>query len=269
MADPARRLRRAFQLLWLSIRLGALNALQYRVEFVLQLVQSSIALGTALAGLALVFSHTDNLAGWRPDELLALVGVFQLVAGLVGLVIRPSMEQLMEGVRLGTLDFTLTKPADAQLLVSVRRVNVWRIIDVLVGAGLILFAVARIGERVGPAGAASFVLVLLAGMAIIYSFLLTLSTLSFWLVRLENILVIYASMYEAGRWPVGIYPIWLRIALTFVVPVAFAITVPVEALVGRLEPIGLVGALALAAAFLIASRLFWRFGLRHYTGASA
>lgn len=269
MARLAHRIRRAFGLLWLSFQLGALNALQYRVEFFVQLVQSSVALGTALAGLALVFSHTDNLAGWRPDELLALVGVFQLVAGLVGLVVRPSMEHLMEGVRLGTLDFTLTKPADAQLLVSVRRVNVWRTIDVLVGIALIVFAVARIGERVGFSGAAGFVLLLLAGLAIIYSFLLTLSTLAFWLVRLENILVIYASMYEAGRWPVGIYPIWLRIALTFVVPVAFAITVPVEALVGRLEPTGLAGALGLAVAFLIVSRLFWRFGLRHYTGASA
>jgi len=51
--------------------------------------------------------------------------------------------------------------------------------------------------------------------------------------------------------------------------VAFAITVPVEALVGRLEPATLVGSLLLAVAFLIASRWFWRLGLRHYTGASA
>jgi ABC-2 type transport system permease protein len=269
MASSAGRLRRAATLLWLSFRLGALNALQYRVDFAIQVVQSMVALGTALAGLALVFSHTEELAGWRPEELLALVGVFQLVAGLVGLVIRPSMEHLMEGVRLGTLDFTLTKPADAQLLVSVRRVNVWRTIDVLLGAGLVLFAVTRMGERVGPPGALSFLLLLLAGMAIIYSFLLTLSTLAFWLIRLENILVLYASMYEAGRWPVGIYPVWLRVVLTFVVPVAFAITVPVEALVGRLEPLGLVAALALATGFLVVSRLFWRYGLRHYTGASA
>jgi ABC-2 type transport system permease protein len=184
-------------------------------------------------------------------------------------VIRPSMERLMEGVRLGTLDFVLTKPVDSQLMVSVRQVDIWRLIDVVLGGAVVVFSVLRLGERIGPLQAGAFGLLLLAGVAIIYSFLLLLSTLAFWLVRLENILVIFGSMYEAGRWPVGIYPTGLRILLTFVVPVAFAVTIPVESLVDRLEPITLLGALALAVAFLLVSRWFWRLGLRHYTGASA
>jgi len=85
----------------------------------------------------------------------------------------------------------------------------------------------------------------------------------------ENILVIFQSMYEAGRWPVSLYPGWLRFALTFLVPVAFATTVPAEALSGRLTAQTLLGAVALAAALLIVSRLFWRVGIRHYSGASA
>jgi ABC-2 type transport system permease protein len=260
---------RSLGLLWLAFRLGALDALQYRADFFIQVFHSLVRLGTALAGIAVVFSQTDELGGWRAEELVALVGVFQLVGGLLGLVIRPSMERLMEGVRLGTLDFTLTKPADAQLLVSVRQVDIWRLVDVVLGAGLIVFAVLQLDERIGPDRAIAFGVTLAAGVAIIYSFLLVLATMAFWFVRLENILVIFASMYEAGRWPVGIYPPWLRIALTFIVPVAFAVTVPVESLVGRLELTGLVGTLALAGAFLVVSRWFWLFGLRHYTGASA
>jgi ABC-2 type transport system permease protein len=76
-------------------------------------------------------------------------------------------------------------------------------------------------------------------------------------------------MYEAGRWPVSLYPGWLRFALTFIVPVAFATTVPAEALAGRLTWQTLLEAVALAAAMLVASRLFWRVGIRHYSGASA
>jgi len=260
---------RSLGLIWLSLRLGVLNALQYRADFFIQLFQSLVGLVTALAAVALVFGQTDELGGWSRDELIALVGVFLLVGGLINVVIRPSMEKLMEGVRLGTLDFTLTKPADAQLLVSVRQVEVWRLIDVALGTVVIVIGIARLGEQVGPERAVAFGLVLVAGVAIIYSFLLILSTLAFWLVRLENILVIFGSMYEAGRWPVGLYPPWLRVALTVVVPVAFAITVPVETLVGRLEPMTLVTTVGLALAFLVGSRWFWKFGLRHYTGASA
>ena len=49
------------------------------------------------------------------------------------LVVRPSLARFMEDVRLGTLDFTLTKPVDAQVLISVRQVEVWKLVDVVVG----------------------------------------------------------------------------------------------------------------------------------------
>jgi ABC-2 type transport system permease protein len=155
------------------------------------------------------------------------------------------------------------------VLVSVRQVDIWRMVDVTVGFVILVIAIVRLGEQVGLERAVAFALLLFAGLAIIYSFLLILSTLAFWLVRLENILVLFATMYEAGKWPIGIYPPWLRIGLTAVVPVAFAITIPVESLVGRLEPATLGLALGVALAFLLGSRWFWRFGLKHYTGASA
>ena len=203
------------------------------------------------------------------EELIALLGVYTLVGGAINTLVRPSMNKLMEDVRLGTLDFALTKPADSQVLISVREVQIWKLVDVAVGAALLGYALAQIGEQVGAAQALGFGAALLAGGAIVYSFWLFLATLSFWFVRVDNILVIFQSMWEAGRWPVTIYPGWLRATLTFVVPVAFATTVPAEAIAGRLTGQTLAGAIALAAAMLVATRFFWRFGVRHYSGASA
>ncbi len=257
------------RLLWTFFRLGALNELQYRANFVVQVVQSVLGLGTALLSLSVVFAHTSRLAGWRPPELLAVVGVYFLIGGLINLVVQPSMQRLMEDVRLGTLDYTLTKPADAQLLVSLKQVQVWKLLDVLMGLGVLVVAMVRIGATVGLGEALVFLAALLAGAATVYSFLLILATGTFWFVRVQNILVVFQSMYEAGRWPVGIYPPWLRAALTFVVPVAFAITVPAEGLTHRLSGWALPGAVALAVALLVVSRLFWRVGIRHYSGASA
>ncbi len=260
---------RTLRLLWVFFRVGVMGELAYRVNFVVQLFQSVLQLGTALAGLAVVFAYTDSLGGWRPDEILALVGVYLLVGGVIGLVIQPSMEAFIESVREGTLDFTLTKPEDAQLLVSIQGVEIWQAIDIILGLGVLAVALLRLGEKVGPAQAAAFAGMLLAGAAIVYSFWLILATLSFWFVRVENILVIFQSMYEACRWPVSLYPGWLRFGLTFLVPVAFATTVPAEALTGRLDVPTLLGALALAAVLLVVSRLIWRIGLRQYSGASA
>ena len=172
-------------------------------------------------------------------------------------------------MRDGTLDFLLAKPEDAQLVVSVQAVNIWKLVDILMGLGVLIFALAILGEKVGVLAAIVFILMLGAGAVIVYSFWLMLATLAFWLVRVENILVIFQSLYEAGRWPLSLYPGWLRYGLTFVVPVAFAVTVPAQALTGRLSWGNLLIAFALAIVLLIVSRAFWRKGLKRYSGASA
>jgi ABC-2 type transport system permease protein len=257
------------RLLAVFFRIGALNELQYRANFYVQLLESLLGLATGLTGLAVVFAHTDTLNGWVPAELLIVLGMYFLIGGILRTVVRPSMQRLMEQVRLGTLDYTLLKPEDSQVLVSVSQVEVWKLADIVVGLVTVVVGVLRLGADVGAARAGAFALALPAGAAAVYSILLVLATCSFWFVRVENILVIFQSMYEAGRWPVGIYPQWLRLSLTFLVPVAFATTVPAEALAGRLTGWTLLGALLLAAALLALSRRFWRVGIRRYSGASA
>jgi ABC-2 type transport system permease protein len=251
------------------LKVGVLNELQYRVNFYVQVLQAGVGLVTGLAGLGIVFSHTDNLGGWRPAELLALLGIFFLVNGTIQLVIQPSMQRFMEDVRQGTLDFMLTKPADSQVLVSVRQVEIWKLVNVFLGLIVLGIALVQLQAVVGAGQALAFGVTLLAGGAIVYSFYLFLATTSFWFVRVENVLVIFQSMYQAGRWPVGIYPWWLRSALTFIVPVAFATTVPAEAIAGRLTWQTLALALGLAVAMLVGTRWFWKVGVRRYSGASA
>jgi ABC-2 type transport system permease protein len=257
------------QIAWAYFRIGALNELQYRVNFVVQLFESFLALATGLVGLALVFSHTQSLGGWTRSELLAVMGIHILMGGLIKSTIQPNMERLMGDVQQGTLDYTLTKPSDSQVLVSVREVRIWQTVDILMGLAILLAAVSQLQARIGLGQALAFVVALLMGGLMIYSFWLILTTGAFWVVRMDQIVELFQGVYQAGRWPVGIYPGWLRSGLTFLVPVAFAVTVPAEALTGRLTPQTLVGAAALTVALLLLGRWVWFTGLRNYTGASA
>ncbi len=251
------------------LRLGLLSEMEYRANFWINLLQSFLELAVALGGLAVVFNHTENLGGWRPEELLALVGVYFLIAGLIRALVQPSMQLFMEDIRKGTLDFKLTKPEDAQLLVSIQRVEIWRLVDAVVGLIVLGIALTRLSTQISVTDALAFGVTLVAGALIVYSFYMILATCAFWFVRVENILVIFQSMYQAGRWPVTIYPPWLRWVLTFLIPVAFATTVPASAFTGRIEPGLLLGAVGLAAGLLVAARLFWLYGIRFYSGASA
>ncbi|HET9520381.1 MAG TPA: ABC-2 family transporter protein [Candidatus Limnocylindrales bacterium] len=263
--DPLRPLR----LFGLFFRVGAMNELQYRANFAVQLFQSAIALGTGLAVIGLVFSQTTELNGWSQPELLAVFGVHILMGGVIGTFIQPNMVKLMEDIRQGTFDFVLTKPEDAQVLVSVRELRIWQSVDAVVGIVVLAIAVGQLQVGIGIGQALLFAVALLLGGLMIYCFWLILTIGAFWVVRMDQIVEMFEGIYQSGRWPVTIYPGWLRYSLTFLVPIAFAVTVPAEALTGRLT----VETFALAAGFalvlLLFTRWFWRFGLKHYSGASA
>ncbi len=258
-----------FRLLFIYLRASIMGEIQYRVNFFVQLFEALIALGTGLVALSLVFTYTDTLAGWSRAELLAVMGVHILMGGIISTMIQPNMMRLMNDVQEGTLDYMLTKPEDSQLLVSVREFRFWQLVDVVVGAVVLVWALQQLGGEVGLAQAAAFIAALILGALLLYCFWLMLTTSTFWFIRVGDLLEMFESMYQAGRWPVGIYPPWLRLSLTFLVPVAFAITVPASALTERLTPQVLLGAAALTLVALLLSRLLWRAGLRRYSGASA
>jgi ABC-2 type transport system permease protein len=263
-------MRHGLRVLRAFLSLGLLNFLQYRSDFAISLLNSGVGLITQVLALSVVFSATADLRGWGPYDLLVLVGIHFFLSGLIGIVMRPSMEALMEGIRLGTFDFLLIKPADSQLLASTQVVAPQAATDVVVGVGVVVFAMTRLQVALGPLDVALFLVMLLSGLVIVYSFLLLLATFAFWFVKLENVLVIFQALFgNAGRWPVTIFPPGLRVFLTFVVPVAFAVTVPAQALTGQLDLTTGLLAVVVALVFFAGSRVFWLVALRHYTGASA
>jgi ABC-2 type transport system permease protein len=254
---------------WLFFRIGSMNELQYRANFFIQVLQSAVAVGTAIVVLALVYSHTDELNGWSQSELLVVMGIQILLGGVIRTSIQPNMQRLMEDVREGKLDFALTKPEDAQVLVSVREVQIWRSVDVVSGAAVVGYGVAGLERGVSAGDALLFLAMLAIGTVTIYCFWLVIASLAFWLVNVWHIAELFDGLYQTGRWPVSIYPGWLRISVTFLVPIAFAITVPAEAVTSRLEWPTVALACGFGAALFAFTRLFWRFALRHYSGASA
>ena len=267
--DDRRDLIRPLRLFGLYFRVGAMNELQYRANLAIQLFQSTIALGTGLIVLGLVFGQTTSLGGWSQSELLAVMGVHILMGGIINTAIQPNMERLMTDVRDGTLDFILTKPEDAQVMISVREFRIWQSVDIVVGAIVLGVALSQIQAAIGVGNALVFALTLLLGAVMIYCFWLLVTTAAFWVIRMDELHELFEGLYQSGRWPVTIYPGWLRVSLTFLVPIGFAVTVPAEALTSRLTVETLAVAAGFALLLFLVTRWFWRFGLRHYSGASA
>jgi len=115
----------------------------------------------------------------------------------------------------------------------------------------------------------AFAVALVFGAVLIYCFWLVIATVAFWVVNMWHAVELFDGIFQTGRWPIGIYPTWLRVSVTFLVPIAFAVTVPAEALTSRLDWQTLVLAVVFTIVAFAFARWFWRFGLRRYSGASA
>lgn len=254
---------------WLFLRVGIMNEVQYRVNFFVQLLQTAIALATGLIVLALVFQYTPSLNSWSQPELLIVMGVHLLMGGLIMMIIQPNMLRLMREIQEGTLDYMLTKPEDSQLLVSVRELRFWQVVDVIIGLLVVGWGVILLDHGLSVTEGVLFVLMIALGFAIFYSFWLLVASSAFWFIRINEIVTIFQSLYQAGRWPVGIYPLWLRSLLTFIVPIGIAVTVPSEALTDRWTSLRVAIAAGVSILFFVAARAVWRRGLRNYSGASA
>ena len=224
----------AARLALLHYKVAMMYEAQYRVNFVVQIVHSFVQLATGLIAIALVFQHTNDLGGWSRPELLAVMGVHILLGGIVAAFVQPAMRDVMFQVVQGEFDYVLVRPVDPQVMITIRKISMWHLTDVVVGAVVIVWALTEIGGLTGWFAAVGFVVTISCGVVIMYCIWLALTSTSFKWVRVDEITQLIDGLYQTGRWPVGIYPGWLRGVLTFVVPLAFAVTVPAGALTDRL-----------------------------------
>ena len=250
-------------------RLGAQYEVQYRLNFALQLVESAVRLVTGVVAIQLVFGFARDLRGWSESELLAVLGVHILLGGVLATFVIPNMFTFMFEVREGELDFALVRPVDSQLFISTRQIRFWNIVDVAVGVVVLSWALSGIAENLSVLDVILFAIALVSGGLILYAVWMAFTTTAFWLIDVDEMANLITGLYDAGRWPIRVYPLWLQGALTVVVPLGVAITVPAEALTGRLTLPTLGLLVAIAAISVSASRAYWRFGVRNYSGASA
>lgn len=244
-------------------------SLAYRADTVVNILLNLMWLGWELLSLNIIFNNTDTLGGWGLGELIALLGVFRLVNTMMIALIWPNTEKFNQSIRDGSMDYTILQPVNSMFLVTFSRITVWRIWDLVLAVVLIVVGVNMAEEVTSAPQILTFMLLAISGMIVIYSLWIVLIALTFWFVKFDNNVTILQALMDSGRYPSTVYPAWLRIIVTFVIPIAVATTIPLQALRGELTVMQVFIFLGVSAAsFVIASRV-WRAGLKQYSGASS
>src|SRR2546430_6131232 len=189
----------AFRILSALWRINVAEELQYRANFVASLLGTLFWIVAAFLTLAVFFRHAARLGDWDYWEVVVLLGVFNTPTGVIEAVLRPGMGRLAGEVKSGGLDLVPAKPVDAQGFVSFRRLDVWRLTDVVLGLALAGYALVRLHHVPTVAQLAAFGLALTAAVAVVYALWVALMSLAFWFVSVENLSVLFDAGYEGAQ----------------------------------------------------------------------
>ena len=261
--------------LWLGFaRFGLVRELSFRSNFIVKISVEILWLAILLVFYRTVFAQTSLVAGWNEFQFLFFVGCYFALGGLVETLFLENCNEFADLVRTGDLDFILLKPIDEQFLVSCRNIDWSTAANVLMGGGVMLFALINLEWAWDTGKAALFVIMFACGTALAYGFLLLLTSASVWFMRNQSLYEMWWLFTTLMRYPREIFlnSRWAAPAgvfFSYVVPIMLVINVPANIMVNVLEP-GFVGYTFLATiVVLFLSRRFFRYALKRYRSASS
>lgn len=253
------------------MRYSVIHEMQFKVNFLLWIVVECLWFGLQLAYMAVLYGHTESIAGWSKWQVVLLLGCNQIVQQLFHVFFVTNLSNLSELIRRGTLDLLILQPMNLRFLVSVKKFEIGNVANALFGVVVVGWALAKLGHWPGVWEWIGFAIVCVAGLLIHYSLSFILACVAFWTVRAQGILWGYYNLFNIARLPADAFPRGLyRTIFTWVLPMLLVSNVPARLLAGTLASPGpWFALLGISAVCFAVSEVVWRGSLRHYGSASS
>jgi len=253
-------------------RLWVRAAWQYPFSFILLAVANGMITGLDFIGLWIMFAHLDRLADFSLHEVALLYGAGGLSLGIADTAIG-SVERIGTYVRTGRLDQMMTKPVPLLVQVCADQFTLRRLGRITQATVVFGWACAYVDWT--PLRLLVAVSMVASGAAIFFGLFVGFSCVQFWTTDATE----FANAFTYGgatvtQYPLSIFTREMLVALTFLIPVAFANWYPALYLLGRDDPFGMPGWLQFAsplagAVTVTVALLVWRTGVRHYTSTGS
>jgi ABC-2 type transport system permease protein len=242
---------------------------QFRAHFLTTVVIGLTQIVLGIIPVLVLFSFTDGVRGWTQADVIVVLGVQQAMMGMIGMIITHNMWAMMEAVRNGDLDQMLIRPVDAQFYAATRWIRPDQMFNVLTGLVIVIIGLANGSGIPGPLQWIQGGIIFLCGFVLIACLYMAVSYCAFWTQSMAAAALVVSDVLEMGRYPVWFFPLAMRVALTFIIPVAFATTFPSEALTHGISWWLVPASIAFAVVAVAGLRAIWNVAIRQYSSASA
>lgn len=247
---------------------------EYRVSFWIDSVSFVLGYGAQALMMVLLTQKFETINGWRPVEVMLLYAYTLASYTLANTVMSDVMWRLSQRIRTGDFDQTLIKPMSPLAYEIVSGFSAYYLLHFVLAVGMVALGVAGLGVRVTILTVVQIACGIVGGAAIQAGVLLMFSAASFFLINNPLSGTFYSNIRPLFEYPITIYPKFLQILLTVVVPLAFVSFYPVQQISGRADfglfpPVFQHLTLPVGLAFLAIALWVWRAASRHYTSTGS
>lgn len=245
------------------------SRLQYRLSF--GFMCAAVVAGEAcLIGLlGVLFTKFRSVNGWALPDIMFLYSLGSLAFALMKIV-GNQLDDFDQYVVRGDLDVVLIKPVPPLFYVLASRVELHHASRLLTSIVIFGAAFHMAQIRLTMVRGLFTIITVVSGGIIMFAFMLVSASVALLATKsgkLTDILI--TASKEAATFPISIYPLAVRLLLTFILPVAFVTYYPALNLLGKDQFLGMptyfqFGAPAAAVALLLCCYALWRIGMRHY-----
>ncbi len=258
---------RIYSALW---RNSVAREMSFKGNFILWIIVEALWFALQLCFVGVVFAQTTTVGTWTQWQMVLLVGASNFIQQLYQALFLTNCTNLSELVRTGKMDFLLALPVNTRFIVSTRVVDLGAFVNALLAGCVMAYAAHKLALHPNLAEWCGFGILCLVGVAIHYSLMFILASISFWTVRAQGIVWGYYNLFNIARMPDEAFRGLFKALFTFALPVLLVSNVPVRILAEKwVSPESWALLLALAGLWFFISSRFWKFSLRHYTSASS
>jgi ABC-2 type transport system permease protein len=268
LATPRTRfpgLRRHARLFGMYFAQYAKARLEYRADFFSAVLASFLGTAASFGFLLIVFSRGVSVRGWKFEEMVFLYG-FSLIPFGIFNVFSWNLWQFADRYLIeGRFDRVLLRPVSSVFQVLFESFRLESVESIVTGVVAVVWASRRLDLSLTFGDLLLFTLWAASGGIIYVAIFLALTATSFWIEDRVGISPPVFNLMQFGRYPLTIYDAWVRLALSFVIPFAFASFYPTARFLRRPEFLPEFWAVPLVAAISLSIALFlWKSGVARY-----
>jgi len=264
-------MKRYLEIYGIMFRNSLIREMSFKANFILWMIVEILWFAGQIVFIDVLYLYVNKIGDWTKWEVVLLVGTHQIVGQLFQAFFYVNVANVPELVRTGKLDFFLVLPIDSQFAVSTRQFGLDNVINAILGAAIVLFSLAKLSLTPTAGQVFLYCGALVLGIAIHYSVMFFLVTISFWIVRAQGLVYGYYNLFNIARYPDVIFRGFFKFVFSWFIPVIIVANVPARILIRGLERPGLLWfQLPLATLIVVCgSRLFWKGALNRYSSASS